>query len=632
MKNTLIIFSLNLLAISFAFSESASDVSPQLLFDVLYAYQELPGLTQSPYISPTALTPSPDGKKLYVAGNTGRCVTELDISSGLGTVSRTVLLPKEPTGLTVSPDGNRIYVTCSSQRRPDGEVFVVGTGSFSIEKSFLAGHSARSPIISPDNGTLYICNEFKNFVSVYNTSTGALLDTVPVLRSPFSAALTPDGAHLVVANFLPYVLTRYEDSIAQGTVTIINTTTRSVEANVNLTNGSQSLAGICVSQDGKYAYVSHIRSMSNMTPLNVISGGWINANAISVVDIVNKRNVDVVLLDRAYSGAANPWGVSCDAHTLCVVSAGSQEIHVMKLDTMHQKLAVVAQPSELWKDLSFAQKFTTRRGLTVRGPRSVAISGTRAYVGGYFSDSVEVVDISNGSARLLGSLPLGPARPWNSVRSGEYNFCDATKMCQERWQSCTSCHPSGRTDALKWDLANDGDGNFKNDKSLLYAHITPPCMWTGVRLTGEIATRAGVYYILMIDPASVETEAAAIDEYLKSERHVASPFLERGRLSTAAKRGKTAFTKFGCNGCHVPETYYTDMQLYPGLKSSNDIGKWDGNWDTPTLIETWRTAPYLHDGRYLDMIEIFKGPEKHEIFKYITTQELDDLLVFVKSL
>ncbi len=630
MKKTLFTLSFYLLACSFAFSERASDVSPQLLFDVLYAYQELPGLTQSPYISPTALAPSPDGKKLYVAGQTGRSVTEVDISSGLGTVSRTVLLPKEPTGLVVSPDGNRIYVTCSSQRRPDGEVFVVGTGSFSIEKSFSAGHSARSPVISPDNGTLYICNEFKNFVSIYNTSTGALIDTVHVLRLPFSAAITPDGARLVVANFLPYVNTRYEDTVAQGTVTIINTASRSVEANVNLTNGSQSLAGICVSQDGKYAYVSHIRSMPNMTPLNVISGGWINANAISVVDIVNKRYVDVVLLDRKSSGAANPWGVSCDSHTLCVVSAGSQEIHVMNLDSLHKMLAAV-KPNILYTALDSARKFTTRKNLTVRGPRSVAVCGNRAYIGGYFSDSVEVVDITNGGARLLGSIPMGPAKAWDNVRNGEFSFCDAKKMCDERWQSCTSCHPFGRMDALKWDLANDGDGNFKNDKSLLYAHITPPCMWTGIRLTGEDATRKGVQNILMIEPTSVETEAAAIDEYLKSERHVPSPFLDGGRLSAAAKRGKAVFVKFSCNACHVPETYYTDMQLHPGLRSSDDIGKWDGNWDTPTLIETWRTAPYLHDGRYLDMIEMFKGPEKHEISS-ITTQELDDLIAFVKSL
>ncbi len=609
-----------------------SDVSPQLLFDVLYAYQELPGLTRSPYISPTSLAPSLNGRKLYVAGATGRMVMEVDISSGLGTVSRTLMLPKEPTGLVVSPDGNSIYVTCASELRPDGEVFVVSTAGFTLERSFSAGHSARSPIIGPDNRTLYICNQFKNLVSIYNALTGALVDTVHVIREPFSAAITPDGTRLLVTNFLPLARTRHEDSVACGIVTFINTAARSVEANVELTSGAQSLAGICVSKDGKYAYVSHILSMFNMTPLRHKRGNWTNMNAVSVVDILNKCNVDVMTLDRENAGAADPWAVSCDSHVLCIVTAGSQAIHVMKLDSLHQALSMTEQPRNLSKNLTFARKFTRQRKLTVKGPQSITIIGRRAYIGGYFSDSLEVVDIAYIDTKLLGCFPLGPPKAWDKLRSGEFYFSDATRMGIEQWQSCVSCHPFGRMDGLKWDLNNDGSGNFKNAKSLLYAHITPPVMWTGVRDSAELAVRAGVANILMTNPASVQTETSDIDAYLKSKRHVPSPFLEHGRLNAAAKRGKDVFAKMQCNTCHVPENYYTDMKLYAGLKSENDFGPRDGSWDTPTLIETWRTAPYMHDGRFLDMKELFSGETGHEIFQSITTQELDDLLVFLKSL
>ena len=36
-------------------------------------------------------------------------------------------------------------------------------------------------------------------------------------------------------------------------------------------------------------------------------------------------------------------------------------------------------------------------------------------------------------------------------------------------------------------------------------------------------------------------------------------------------------------------------------------GTYDRNdrFDTPTLIEVWRTAPYLHDGRYATIKELF---------------------------
>ena len=232
----------------------------------------------------------------------------------------------------------------------------------------------------------------------------------------------------------------------------------------------------------------------------------------------------------------------------------------------------------------------------------------------------------------MGSFPLAPSQHWDEVRSGAFYFSDATKMGREQWQSCASCHAFGRMDALKWDLANDGHGNFKNARSLLYAHITPPVMWTGVRDSAELAVRAGVGNILMSNQVLLKDECLAIDAYLKSMRHVPSPFLDKGRLSAAAKRGKTVFSKMQCGVCHLPESYYTDMRPYPGLKSSNDFGRLDGNWDTPALIEAWRTAPYLHDGRCLDMEDLFSGEDGHELSRPLTPQELADLIVFVKSL
>ena len=61
------------------------------------------------------------------------------------------------------------------------------------------------------------------------------------------------------------------------------------------------------------------------------------------------------------------------------------------------------------------------------------------------------------------------------MHEGERLFNDTT-LCHQRWQSCASCHPDGRTDGLNWDLLNDGIGNPKNTKSLLLASEKPPEM------------------------------------------------------------------------------------------------------------------------------------------------------------
>ena len=45
-------------------------------------------------------------------------------------------------------------------------------------------------------------------------------------------------------------------------------------------------------------------------------------------------------------------------------------------------------------------------------------------------------------------------------------------------------------DGLNWDLLNDGIGNPKSTKTLLYSHATPPAMISGIRADAETAVRA----------------------------------------------------------------------------------------------------------------------------------------------
>lgn len=244
-------------------------------------------------------------------------------------------------------------------------------------------------------------------------------------------------------------------------------------------------------------------------------------------------------------------------------------------------------------------------------------------------------NVAERDPRLAGWIKLYPGEegtPQTTVRKGEQDFCDAADLCLGDWHSCHSCHPFGRSDALKWDLQNDGDGNYKNDKSLLYAHITPKSMATAARKHAEQATRKGLEFILFYDSKSVEQRAAGIDEYLRSLRAVPSPYLDRGRLSEAARRGKKVFYRLNCNQCHPAETYFTDKKQHIGLKGADDIGQDDGIWDTPTLHEVWRTAPYFHDGRTTDMKDLYKPPVRHGVFKEVSEQELDDLVEYVNSL
>jgi cytochrome c peroxidase len=218
------------------------------------------------------------------------------------------------------------------------------------------------------------------------------------------------------------------------------------------------------------------------------------------------------------------------------------------------------------------------------------------------------------------------------ARRGEMLFNDAV-ICFQGWQSCATCHPEGRTDALAWDLLNDGIGNPKSAKSMLLADRTPPAMGHGIRANMEVAISAGLKFILFHVPA--DDEVAAIGAYLASMEPVRSPLRKLdGSLSAAAKRGKVIFDdpKVGCVTCH-PAPLYTDLRTY----ETDTMGPYDqrGDFDTPTLVEAYRTGPWLHDGRAVTMREVLKDynkNDKHGVTSQLAEQQLGDLAAYVLSL
>jgi cytochrome c peroxidase len=286
-------------------------------------------------------------------------------------------------------------------------------------------------------------------------------------------------------------------------------------------------------------------------------------------------------------------------------------------------------------DLAFLVELRRRITLPGRGPRGLALAGSTACVAEYFSDSLALADVA-GPLAAAGAAPaeiaLGPP-PRLSVRQrGEMLFHDG-RMCFQHWQSCGSCHPDARSDGLNWDLLNDGLGNPKNTKSMLLSHKVRPSMWLGVRPDAESAVRAGITHILFA--VRPEEDARAIDEYLKALTPVPSPHLVNGRLSAAAERGKKLFfdARIGCAHCH-PEPLYTDQQAH----DVGSRGKYDAAGDkfiTPTLSEAWRTAPYLHDGRYTTVAELLEAGRhgrQGEAAAKLTPAQVRDLAEFVLSL
>jgi len=604
------------------------------------------GVEQAKYLSPQAIVASGDGNLLYIVQGGAKQIAVFDTSSAK--VIETIDVPAKPTGLAISAMCSYLYVTCAE---PKGRLCVIDTDTKTIIKQIPTGHGARSPVLSPDGNMLYVCNRFDNDVSVINTKDNKHVARINVLREPFAADITPDGKWLFVGNHLPEGPANAESVACK--VSVINTKTLVIDVSISLPNGSMSLHGIAVSPDGRFVYVSHILARYTV-PTSQLERGWINTNALSIIDVMNKELIETVLLDDVDNGAANPWAVSCtaDGKYICVTHAGTHELSIIDATALLEKIRNYranekrtqqesniqyifdsygsTSSSNIPNELSFLYGIRQRIKLCGKGPRAIAIAGSNVYVAEYFTDSITLIDINKKPVPKTIALPLGPAPQMTRRRRGEMLFNDAS-ICFQRWQSCASCHPGdGRVDALNWDLLNDGIGNPKNTKSLLLSHKTPPSMITAVRESAETAVRSGIKHILFA--TYPEEDAVAIDEYLKSLKPVPSPYLANGKLSRSARRGRKIFDKAGCASCHKGPLY-TDLQKY-NVGTGKDMDK-SLKFDTPTLVEVWRTAPYLYDGRAATIKEVLTThnlDDKHGMTSNLTDNEIRDLAQFILSL
>jgi len=600
--------------------------------------------TAEKYLSPAALVADKKGQTLYIAEATAKKVAVFDTQTNK--VTATINVPAEPTGLALTVDGAYLYITCAA---PEGSVCIVETDTGKIIRQIPVGYGARSPVLSPDGKLLYVCNRFNNNISVISTKDGKQITKIPALREPFAADITPDGKWLYVGNLLPAGPATAES--VSCNVSVINTKTAAFDIDIVLPNGSTGLHGLVVSPDGRFVFASHILARYTV-PTTQLERGWVNTNAVSIIDAKLKKLIDTVLLDDVDSGAANPWALACtsDSRYLCVTHAGTHELSVIevapmldKINSYHKDKAGQTQSytggsyaaygsetaSNIPNELSFLYGIRKRVKLPGRAPRALAVIGHKAYVAEYFTDSLAVVDMGNKSRFETTSIDLGPKTRMTTKRKGQMLFNDAL-ICFQSWQSCASCHPSdARVDALNWDLINDGLGNPKNTKSLLLAHETPPAMITGIRENAEMAVLAGIRHIMFAERP--EEDAKAIDKYLKSLKPIPSPHLVNGKLSKSARQGQKVFNKAGCASCHKGPLH-TDLRKY-------DVGTGKGldedrQFDTPTLVEIWRTAPYLYDGRATTIEEVlttYNPDDKHGRTSNLTMKEIKDLAQFVLS-
>lgn len=566
------------------------------------------------YRSPNHISLTRDGRHAYVVNHTADRIAVVDVAARA--VIDEIAVGRRPATAALSPDERELYVTSLH----GGTVDVIDLEAAQVVRTIATGGFEPYGVAVANDGTsLYVANSLSDTVSIIELTSGRIRFVVPVERNPRFIAVLPGTSTIVVSAGL------------SRAVSIVDTTDGRVVESRNLDRANL-MRHITTSPDGRWAFVAHVLSHDELVPLQM-ERGFIHANGFSALDLQRPGHRVTLLLDRLLDGAANPWGLilSADGRRMFVSLAGVHEIAMVDVG-LAMDLVAGTDPDDVER-LAQDTEVLERRQIARRvdagglGPRGLALNEAEGelLVANYFSDTVSVLDARSGELRAV--IDLGGPDEMTLERQGELLFNDA-RLCFQRWFSCTSCHQEDATvDGLNWDLPNDGVGNPKNAKSMHDALDTPPSMWSGVRRDMDAAVAAGQRFLgFLPEPENHR----ALMAYLGAPRRAPNPY--RDRDPAAQRRGRRIFQEARCQVCHPPPTFADGRVHDLGMSSPVDHRS---RFDTPSLRESYRTGPYLHDGRADTLRSIFTEhnlDDLHGRTSHLSEQQLSDLLEYVRGL
>ncbi len=588
---------------------------------------------------------------LAVSDRTGGRLYVLDARAGQ--VAREIELRGQP--MAVAWQGEEKVMVSEYDA---GTVAEVNAKTGEVLRRFSLGLKPVGVAVAPKKGLVVVCDYGLHTVVLVDLKTGRERSRSSCGRHPYFVAVTPDETLAVVGNLIP--VGPATDPASSAVISLIDLDTGKNVKNIPLPASSSNVRQVRVSADGRWAYVAHTQGRTTL-PTTQVERGWINTNALSIIDLTGKELYATVLLDTISEGAADPWGIALapDGKTAWVSIAGVQQIAKIELARLHEFLAgrgdikslglndADSGPAAIWQsirkdpgkrgelayhlDALYAAGLLSRIGIPAQCPRGLALSsdGTQLAAASYYSG--EVLFLDPDRCRVTKTISLGPQPAPDAVRHGEFVFHDG-RHCFQHWLSCSTCHPDGRADGMNWDLVNDGIGNPKNARSLVWSSKTPPLMSLGIRENMEEAVEKGFQFVQFreIDPDDLD----AVRAYLRSLEPEESPWLIMGRLSEKALKGQNLFedAKVGCARCH-PAPLFTALETRE-VGTQHEFDR-TGRFDTPTYVELWRTGPYLHDGSAVTLREVLttmNPDDKHGKTSHLNPDEIDALVEYLLSL
>jgi YVTN family beta-propeller protein len=176
--------------------------------------------------------------ELYISNEDVKTASVINLSTGK--VEHVIPIAQEPEGVATSPDGKSFYITCEA----GGEVFVVDAATYKVIGHFSVPPRPRSVAFLPGSAIGFIPSELSGQINIIDTANYTVLKSValPEGSRPMGVKVSPDGKRVYISNG------------RAGTVSVLDS--HSYELIDTIKVGTRPW-GLVLSPDGKYLYTAN---------------------------------------------------------------------------------------------------------------------------------------------------------------------------------------------------------------------------------------------------------------------------------------------------------------------------------------------------------------------------------------
>ncbi|QDU49206.1 beta-propeller fold lactonase family protein [Gimesia panareensis] len=485
----------------------------------------------------------------------------------------------EPYGIVSTSSGDKVYVTLDYP----GRIVEINTKNHEVSNEFSVGQHLKGLAISHDDQSLFTTEYYTALVRQTDAKTGRTIDQ-------WEGGSTDNLARQITLHprrskaYLPHIRSR-----------------------ITVAHGAGSIFPIVSVIDTKPADGSRRKKI----PMDSFQGARVTSN---------------------------PWdtAITPDGKTFFVVFAGTDDMFVCNVI------------DDDYRELTFRARLNL--GHNPRGVR-VSPDGKTFYVYNALDFNIVAYDTQTLQRKATIAVTENPLS--DEILLGKRLFYTALQPMSSRlWISCASCHPDGQPDGKTW---HNPEG-LRNTQSLAGMAWTHPIHWSADRdevqdfehtirgplMQGRGLVTGRINASLKAPNKGLSRALDAMAAYSNTHKFTLSPYAKKG-LNPAAKRGREIFfsQQTKCATCHSGP-FYSDsnptakiIRHNVGTAVDNPGEKMGPEYDTPTLLGVYRTAPYLSHGKAQtleEVLTVYNHDDQHGVTSQLSKQERADLVEFLKAL